>query len=122
MKINYSPEKNCSKLMTIAVRPTGQHQAVHHTITHHRRGGGLCPVNSEGHCTCVAKIHSIPRGNEKTKRNPTVRWEVPRPSLRWAGNLKREVTPEPTLQNADNCTVKIVIVPGALNITSARGT
>ena len=77
--------------------------------------GGLCPVNSKGHCACVAKIHFVCRVNEKTKRNPTARQKVPRSSQRQAGNLEREVTPEPTWQDADNCTVKIVIVPGALN-------
>ena len=121
-KINFSPEKNCSKCMTFAVQLTGWHWAVCHTITHHRRAGGLCPVNSKGHCTCVAKIHSVPRGNEKTKRNPTARCEVPRSSLRWAGNLEREVTWELTQQDTDNCTVKIVIVPGALDIWGAMGT
>ena len=62
--------------------------------------------------THVAKIHFIPSGTKKTKRNPTATQEVPRSSLRWAGNLEREVTPEPTWQDADNCRVKIVIVPG----------
>ena len=89
-----------------------------HTI----RGQGDSAQSTAGDTVaCVAKIHSIPRGNEKTKRKPTARWEVPISSPRWAGNLEREVTPEPTSQDADNCTVKIVIVPGALNITSARG-
>ena len=32
------------------------------------------------------------------------------------------MTPEPTQQDAVNCAVKKVIVPGALNIMSARGT
>ena len=64
-------------------------QAVHHTISHQRRAGGLCPVNSRGHCACVTNIHSIPRGEEKMKRNPTNRWEVPRSSPRWAGNLRQ---------------------------------
>ena len=73
--------------MTFAVQPTGQQWTVHHTITHQRRAGGLCPVNSGGHCACVANIHSIPRGKEKTKRNPTTRLEVPRSSPRWAGSL-----------------------------------
>ena len=61
MKIAFSWEKNCSKCMTFAVQLTCQQQAVHHTITHHRRAGGLCPIKNEEHCACVANIHSIPR-------------------------------------------------------------
>ena len=127
---NNSPEKNCSKCTTFAEWLTGQHWAVCHTITHHRRAEGLCAIRNEGHCACVA-IHSIPRGKEKTKRNPTTRWEVPRSSPRWAGNLDREVTPEPTQQDAVNCTVKKgdsargtehYMCQGHLTFNSARGT
>ena len=75
--------------MMHAVQPTGQQQAVHHSITHPRRAGGLCPFNNWGHCASVANIHSIPRGKEKTKRNPTTRGEVLRLSPRRAGSLRQ---------------------------------
>ena len=88
MKIAFSHQKNCSK-HTFAAWPTGQQWAVHHTITHWRRAGGPCPVNNGGQCARVANNHSIPRGKEKTKRNPTTRQEVPRSSPRWAGNLRQ---------------------------------
>ena len=102
-----------------------------HSIVHQRRAGGLCPFNNGGHCASVANIHSVPRGKEKTKRNPTVRQEVPRPSLSRAGSLDREVTPEPTQQDAVNCTVKKgdsargtehYKCQGHLTFDSARGT
>ena len=89
IKINCIQEKNCSKHMTHAAWLTGQQQAVHHSIAHQRRAEGLCPFNNGGYCASVANIHSIPRGKEKTKRNPTTRWEVLRSSLRWAGSLRQ---------------------------------
>ena len=104
---------------------------MHHTITHQRRGRRTLPSQQWGHCACVANIHSMPRGKEKTKRNPTTRREVPRSSPRWAGSLDREVTPEPTQQDAVNCTVKKgdsargtehYKCQGHLTFNSARGT
>ena len=50
-KINFSQLKNTSDHTTFAMHPTGQHQAVHATITQHKGAGGLCPVNSGGHCS-----------------------------------------------------------------------
>ena len=58
----------------------GQHQTVHDTITHANSAGGLCPITNGGHCDHLATIHSIPRWNMETMRNPTVKREVLIPS------------------------------------------
>ena len=110
-RIAFSQEKNCSKCMTLQC---SWQWAVHHTITHQRRARGLCAVNSGGHCACVAYIHSIPRGKEKTKRNPTTRWEVFRSSLRWAESLRQRGH---TIIHSTGC-CKLHSVKG----DSARGT
>ena len=101
-KIDFSPEKNCSKHTTFAEQPILGSLPYHHTPQEGRR---TLPNQEQGTlCLCSHPLHS--QGKEKTKRNPTTRWEVPRSSLRQAGNLGREVTPEPTQQDAVNCAVK----------------
>ena len=75
-KNDFFLRKNTSQCMTFTVRLTGQHQAVQDTITHTNSAGGLCPVTNRGHSELLATIHSIPRGNVETTRNPTVKREV----------------------------------------------
>ena len=92
-----------------------------HTITHHRRAGGLCPVNSGGHCACVAKIpHSQGEGEDQGESHNQMGSSQIIPEM--GGNLDREVTPEPTQQDAVDCTVKKGDSARALNIMSAKGT
>ena len=122
MKINFFQEKNSSKCMTFAVQLTGQHQAVCTTITHHRRAGGLCQVNSGGHCSLCSHDPLHSQWECEDQEEPNSQMGSSQIISRQAGNLEREVTPEPTHQDADNCAVNIVIVPGALNYNSARGT
>ena len=105
----------------------------------HTRGEQEDSAHSTIGDTVVANIHSIPRGKEKTKRNPTTRWEVLRSSSRWAGSLRqRGHTRIHSMGCSRLCSVKgdsargtehyecqghwTLWVPGALNITSARGT
>ena len=70
MKIDFSQKKNNSKCMRFAVQPTGQHQAVHATITHHRRAGGLCPVNSRGHCSLCSQDPLHSQGGGEDQKEP----------------------------------------------------
>ena len=108
--------------MTFAVWLTGQHQAVHAAITHHNRAGGLCPVNNRVHCSQYS--HDPLHSQEECKDEEECHGQEGSSQiiLRQTGNLEREVMPGPPQQDADNCAVNIVIVPGALNFTSARGT
>ena len=80
MKNDFSQQKNISECTTFAVWLTGWHEAVLATITHHNRAGGLCPVNSGGHCSLCSHNPLCSQGNMKTMRNPTARREVPRSS------------------------------------------
>ena len=121
-KSNFSQQKNTSECMTFAVQLAGWHQAVHATNTHHKRAGGLCPVNSGGHCILCSHDPLHSQGECEDQEESHNKEGSSQIILRWAGNLAREVTPGPTQQDADNCTVNLVIVPGALNTTSARGT
>ena len=108
--------------MMFAVQLTGQHQAVCTTITHHRRAGGFCPVNSGGHCSLCSHDPLHSQGECEEHEEPHSQEGSSQIILRWAGNLERQVTPDPTHQDADNCTVNIVIVAEVLNYNSARGT
>ena len=92
------------------------------TITHHNRPGGLCPVNNRGDCSLYSQdlLHS--QGELEDEEEPHSQEGSFQIIPRWAGNLEREVTSEATRQDADNYRVNIVIVPGALNYNSARGT
>ena len=69
----------------------------------------------------IATIHSIPRGecgdNKETHNKEGSSTFIPRST----GSLSREVVPGPTHEGKDY-TVNLVIVPGALNSNSARGT
>ena len=77
-----------------ADRPTVGSMPFHHTPETCRR---TLPIQQQGTlCQCSQYPLYYQWGKEKTKRNPTVRWEVPRPSPSRAGNLDGEVTPEPT--------------------------
>ena len=96
------------------------HQAVCITITHHNRAGGLCPVNSGGHCSLCSHDPFHSQGECEDHKEPNSQEGSSQIIPRWAGNLAREVIPGPTQQDADNCAVNLVIVPWALNITSAR--
>ena len=80
MKNDFFQQKNTSQHTTFTVRLTGQHQAVCNDITHTSSAGGLCPVTNGDAVTCIATIHSVPRGNMETTRNPTTRKEVSRSS------------------------------------------
>ena len=105
--------------MTFSVRLTGQHQAVCDTIAYTNSAEGLCPVTIGGHCDlfCYHPLHSL--GEHGDKEETHSREGSSNFILRWTGSLSREV-----VQGADEeyCTVNFVIVPGALNIDSARGT
>ena len=72
--------------------------------------------------TCIATIHSVPRGNMETTRNPHSKEGSSHVILRWTGSLSREMVPGPTQADEDYCTVNFVIVPGALNSNSTRST
>ena len=71
--------------------------------------------------TSIATIHSIPRGecgdNEEPHHEKGRSTNIPEQT----GSLAREVVPGPTHEDED-CIVNLVIVPGALNTNSARGT
>ena len=80
MKISFSQEKNSSKCMTLQC---GQQADIRQCmLPSHTIGGQEDSAQSTVGDTvaCVAMIHSIPRGNMKTKRKPTARREVPRSS------------------------------------------
>ena len=95
---------------------------MHTTIIHNTKAGGLCPVNNRGHCSHYGHNPLCSQGECEDEEKPHS-WEgSSQIILRWAGNLEREVIPEPTRQDADNCAVNLVIVPGALNICGAMGT
>ena len=113
---------NTSEHTTIVVWLTGQQQAVCTTITHHNKAGGLCPVNNRGHCNQYSHNPLHSQGEREDEEETHNQEGCSQMILRWARNLEREVIPEPTWQDADNCTVNIVIVPGALNYNSTRGT
>ena len=122
-KNDFFQQKNTSQHTTFTVRPTGQYQAVCNTIIHTNRAGELCQVTNGGHCDLWATIHSIPRGNVETMRNPTVKREVLMSS--WDGLAayqERWYQAGPTQADEEYCAVNFVIVPGALNSNSARGT
>ena len=113
--------------MTFTVRLTGQHQVVHDTITYTNIAvmictGGLCPVTIGGHCnlSCHNPLHS--QGECGDQKEPHRREGSSDSILRWTGSLSREVIPGSTRAGEDDCTVNLVIVLGALNIGSARGT
>ena len=108
--------------MTFAVRPTGQHQAVHDTTTHTNSAGGLCPVIIGGHCD---QFHHNPlhsQGECGDHEEPHSEEGSSHFILRWTGSLSREVVPGSTQVDEEYCTVNFVIVPGALNSNSTRVT
>ena len=92
------------------------------TITHHNRAGGLCPVNNGGHCSLYCQNPLCSHWEFEDEEEPHSQEGSSQIIPRWAGNLAREVIPGPTQQDADNCAVNLVIVPGALNICGAMGT
>ena len=100
----------------------GQHQAVHNTITYTNSAGGLCPVTTGGHWDLFwyHPLHSL--GKCGDKEEPHSREGSSNPILRWTGSLSREVVPGSTQADEEYCTVNFVVVPGALNTDSARGT
>ena len=108
--------------MTFTVRPTGWHQAVHDAITYANSAGGLCPVTIRGHCdlSCHNLLHSL--GECGDKEEPHSREGSFNSIQRWAGRLEKEVVPGSTQAGEEYCAVNFVIVPGALNIDSPRGT
>ena len=122
MKINFSQEKNNSKHMTFAVQLTGQHLAACITITHHRREGGLCPVNSGGHCSLCSQdpLHSQGKHEDQEEPHSQIGSSQIIPETGWKPRKRGDTRTHST--GYDNCGVKTVIVPGALNITSARST
>ena len=119
---NQFQQNNISEHTTFAVQPTGWHQAVHSTITQHRRAGGLCPFNSGGHCSLCSHDPLHSQGGHEDEEEPHSQEGSSQIIPRQAGNLEREVTPEPTWWDADNCAVNIMIGPGTPNYNSARGT
>ena len=109
------------------MRLTGQHQAVHNTITYTNSAvticaEGFCPVTIGGHCDlfCHNPLHS--QGEHEDKEEPHSREGHSNSIPRWTGSLERELVPGSTQAGEEYCTVNFVIVPGALNIESARGT
>ena len=102
-----------------ADRPTSGDAHYHHTTKEGRR---TLPLNSGGHCSLCSHDPFHSQGECEDQEEPHSQEGSSQIIPEWARNLEREVTPEPTQQDADNCTVNIVIVPGALNYNSARGT
>ena len=121
-KNDFFQQKNTSQCMTFPVRPTGWHQAVHTTITHTNSAGGLCPVTNGGHCNLCKHDPLHSQGEHGDHKEPHNQEGSSKIILRLTGNLAREMIPGPSWHDADNCTVNLVIVPGALNSNSARGT
>ena len=121
-KNNFFLWKNTCELMTFTVRPTGQHQVVHNTITDTNSAGGLCsvtiggyfdlfshnPLHSQGECGDHKEPHSEKRSSHFIPRQ--------------TGSLSSEVVPGPTRADEEYSAVNFVIVPGTLNSNSARGT
>ena len=88
MKIDFSQKKNISKHMAFAVQLTCQHQAVHATITHHKRVGGLCPVNSGRHCSLCSHNPLCSQGEHKDQEEPHSQEGSSQIIPRWTGNLE----------------------------------
>ena len=102
------------------MRLTGQDQAVHDTITHTNRVGGLCPVTNGGHCNQYSHNPLHSQGEHGDNKEPHNKGGSPTIIPRQTGSLSREVVPGPTHEDED-CTMNLVIVPGALNICGAMG-
>ena len=122
MKNNFSQQKNTAKHMPFEVRLTGQHQAVCKAITHTNRTGGLCPVTNGGHCDLYSHNPLHTQGECREQEEPHNEEGSSTIIPEWTGSLSREVVPGPTHEDEEDCTVNLVIVPGALNSNSARGT
>ena len=123
-KTNFSQQKNTSECMTFGVKLTGQHWAVLNTITHTnsaivQEDSAQLPMGDT--VTSIAATHSVPRGEHGDHKEPHNKEGSSTNILRQTGSLSREVVPGPTCEDED-CTVNLVIVPGALNSNSARGT
>ena len=121
MKNNFFQQKNASEHMPFAVRLTGQHWAVCDAITHTNRAGGLCPVTNGGCCDQYSHnpLHSQGEHGEQVEHHNEEGSSTI--ILEQTGSLSRQVVPGPTHEDED-CAVNLVIVPGALNSNSARGT
>ena len=102
------------------MRPTGQHHAVCNSITHTNSAGGLCPVTNGGHCDLFS--HNPLQGECGDHKEPHCKEGSSKIIPRWTGSPSREVVPGPTQDDEEYCAVSFVIVPGALNSNSARGT
>ena len=138
-KINFSQEKNSSKCMTFAVQPTDQHQAECATITHHRRAGGLCPVNSGGHCSLCSQdpLHSQGEWEDQEEPHSQMGSSKIIPKMGWKPRKKGDTRTHSTgcwqlgSENSDSargtehykCQEHLTFNSArALNILSARGT
>ena len=120
MKNDFSQQKNTSEC-TFAVQLTGQHQTVQDPITHTSSAGGLCPVTYRGCCDQYSHNPLHSQGECGDNKEPHNEEGSSTTIPEWIGSLLREVVPGPTHEDED-CTVNLVIVPGALNSNSARGT
>ena len=89
----------------------------HHTNS----AGGLCPGTNGGCCDQYSHNPLHSQGECGGQEEPHNKEGSSTNILRWTGSLSREVVPGPTHEDED-CTVNLVIVPGALNSHSARDT
>ena len=91
-------------------------------ITHTSSAGGLCPVTNGGCCDQYSHNPLHSQGEHGDNKEPHNEEGSSTIILRWTGSLSREVVPGPTHEDDEDCTVNLVIVPGALSSNSARGT
>ena len=117
--------------MTFAVWPIGQHRAVCHTITHHRRAGGLCPVKSRGHCSLCSQDPLHSQGEQEDQEEPHSQMESPQiiPEMGWKPRKRGETRTHLTgcwqlcSKNSDSARgTELYKCQGHLTLNSARGT
>ena len=100
---------------------------MHNTITCTNSAGGLCPVTNRGHCDHLATIHSVPRGNVETMRNPTAKREVLISPWYGLAAYQERWYQDPLEQMKNTAQLTFyqahltLIVPGSLNICGAMG-
>ena len=95
---------------------------MHNTITHTNSAGGLCLVTNGEHCDQYSHNPLHSQGECGDHEEPHNKERSSTIILRQTGSLSSGVVPGPTHKDAEYCTVNLVIVPGALNSNSARGT
>ena len=121
MKNDFFQQKNTSECMTFTVWPTGKHWTVCGPITHTSSAEGLCPVTNGECCDQYSHNPLHSQGEHGDKEEPHNEEGSSTIIPEQTDSLSREVVPGPTCEDED-CTVNLVIVPGALNICGAMGT